>query len=66
MNSRAPRGEAKSISPTSGQLLKKQILIIDFDGYLDLQGDPASGLVVLRKGILYPSEKPALGFDRNG
>lgn len=44
-------------------LARSNVIYADLDGHIGLLNDPFAGSVILRDGILFPSDKPGLGCE---
>ena len=44
-------------------LARPNVKYADLDGQIGLKGDPSTSALVLRQGVLYPTERPGLGLE---
>lgn len=44
-------------------LARPNVIYADLDGHIGLKGDPSSGELIIKDGILYPNNKPGLGYE---
>ena len=44
-------------------LARPNVMYADLDGHMGLAGDPSSGELIIKDGILYPNNKPGLGYE---